>query len=627
MSAITGIFYRDGRDVKPEIIKKMNNKLAHRGPDGYAVWNNGPIGLGHQMLWTTSESLHEKLPFNDEKSNLIITADARIDNRKELSTELNIEDKREISDSYFILKSYEKWGEKCPEHLLGDFAFAIWDINNAKLFGARDHMGVKPFYYYLDDEKFIFGTEIKAIFCVEDVSKKTNELDVAFQLGLISGNDRKITFYENISRLPAANLFVISKEKNYLKQFWDLDINYEIKFDSDEEYEKKFHDILTRAVRRRLRSAFPIGSMLSGGLDSSSITCIAQKILNSDKNINLKTFSAIFENVPKSNERYFIEKVLSAYEFDFYYINADEISPIGEMDQFFEFGDRPLVVPNNFMLWNIYRVAFQNDVRILLDGFDGDVTVSHGLEILVEYFRKMNFKRLFFESKALKNLKNVSYKSIFYMILFNLLPTYFKRRFLFRRENKKIRGSQTKIVKEEFSERLNLKERIVEIDLEDNEFNNAHKKHFTELNSGTIQFENELLDSMAAPFLIEPRHPFYDKELVEFCLAIPSEQKFSNGWDRHIMRRAMDGIIPNDIQWRKEKGDLSFNFDRSLMNEKKLIEEMINEIHLIEKYVDIDSIQKSYEKFVMGDTEDIMYIWNTLLLYLWFKDNFKQQKI
>jgi len=114
MSAITGIFYRDGRTIGSNLIKMMNDKLPHRGPDGFAVWSEGAIAFGHQMLWTTPESLHEKLPFHDETSGLVITADARIDNRKELSEELEIEDNENVSDSYFILKSYEKWGEKCP---------------------------------------------------------------------------------------------------------------------------------------------------------------------------------------------------------------------------------------------------------------------------------------------------------------------------------------------------------------------------------------------------------------------------------------------------------------------------------------------------------------------------------
>lgn len=134
MGAITGIFYRDGRSVKPEQIKEINDKLSHRGLNGSAVWTDGSVALGHQMLHTTPESLHEKLPFEDEDSGLVITADARIDNRKELSEMLGIEDREDVSDSYFILEAYQKWGEKCPDKLLGDFAFAIWDKNKKNYF-------------------------------------------------------------------------------------------------------------------------------------------------------------------------------------------------------------------------------------------------------------------------------------------------------------------------------------------------------------------------------------------------------------------------------------------------------------------------------------------------------------
>jgi len=261
MSSITGIFYRDGQTVKPEIITKMNNRLAHRGPDGSSVWNKGPIGFGHQMLWTTSESLHEKLPFNDEKSGLIITADARIDNRKELSEELGIEDKEEISDSYYILKSYEKWGERCPKYLLGDFSFAIWDENEEKLFCARDHMGIKSFYYYLNENIFVFGTEIKALFVIKEVPYELNERKLALFL-IKDILDKNMTFYEMINGLEPSHSLTLTKSGASIKQYWNLDPKKEIIMDSDEEYFQTFKDIFNEAVKCRLRSNFPIGFFL-----------------------------------------------------------------------------------------------------------------------------------------------------------------------------------------------------------------------------------------------------------------------------------------------------------------------------------------------------------------------------
>ena len=165
MSGITGLFYRDGRSVSRKQIEDMNSHLSHRGPDGSSFWTGESIAMGHQMMFTTPESLYENLPFHDTENGLVITSDARIDNREELSFLLEMENKANISDSYYILKAYQKWGKSCPEKLLGDFSFAIWDNDRESLFCARDHMGIKPFYYYLSDEVFFFATEIKALIC------------------------------------------------------------------------------------------------------------------------------------------------------------------------------------------------------------------------------------------------------------------------------------------------------------------------------------------------------------------------------------------------------------------------------------------------------------------------------
>ena len=218
MSAITGMFLINGRAVDSNLFKKMNDSLRHRGPDGSGIWVNGPVALGHQMLHTTSESLHEKLPFKDETSGLVITADARIDNRDELAPLLKLENSEKVSDSLFILRSYQKWGDKCPEKLLGDFAFAIWDTVKEQLFCARDHMGIKPFYYYLSDDAFYFATEIKSLFNLLDVHPRLNELRVAYHL-IIKFVD-ELTFYENIISLTAAHSLKIDHKGNDILRYW-----------------------------------------------------------------------------------------------------------------------------------------------------------------------------------------------------------------------------------------------------------------------------------------------------------------------------------------------------------------------------------------------------------------------
>ena len=625
MSAITGIFYRDGRKVGPELIKKMNDKLSHRGPDGSAVWCEGPVALGHQMLWTTPESLHEKLPFEDNESGLVITADTRIDNRDELSKELDIEDKEEVSDSYFILKAYQMWGEDCPDKLLGDFAFAIWDKNEEKLFCARDHMGVKPFYYYLSDEMFVFGTEIKALFCVPKLRVQINESQIAYYLLLIITKEREMTFYDNILRLPAAHSLTIKFGVNDLKEYWTLNLEYEIHLDSDEEYEKVFLDIFTKAVRCRLRSAYPVGSMLSGGLDSSSVTCTAQKILQNKGKDQLKTFSAVFDSVPESNERYFIEKVLSSSKFESYFINADKISPLKELDKFFWYGDQPFVVPNIFMSWNIYRESNRNNVRVLLDGLEGDITVSHGNGFLTELARTGRWKKLYFElnSKS-KRLGIRSYK----LFLGTCIDIILKKKVLMWLKNKREYNYRSQIIKKDFAEKMQLMNSIIKINNENIGIDSAHRQHYRDLKSGLIQYGMEFADWMSGAFSIESRHPFYDKRLVEFCLAIPTEQKFSNGWDRFIMRRAMFNIIPREIQWRKRKGNLGYNHNRSMIKyEKELLDNIILKNNFsIHKYVNITVLKGIYNQFKKGNTKKVIYIWNAVILSLWMQKQKIEQK-
>jgi asparagine synthase (glutamine-hydrolysing) len=615
MSGITGIFRRDGKDVDPADIKKMNDKISHRGPDGSRVWCEGPVAFGHQMLHTTQESLHEILPFEDEESGLVITADARIDNRKDLAPQLDIEDNEYVSDSYFILKAYEKWGEKCPEELLGDFAFAIWDKNKETLFCARDHWGIKPLYYYFDENEFLFGSEIKSL---SKIPFKLNERGIVYYIGLANGLDTELTCYQNISRLTSAHSLTMTFKDFSLKKYWALDPNYKIELNSDDEYESAFRDIFTEAVRCRLRSVSSVGSMLSGGLDSSSVACVAQNILHNEGKNNLKTFSAVFDSVPESNERFFIEKVLSSYEFEGHFIKADEISPLENFEKMLWYRDQPLLVPNTFMTWSIYREAGENGVRVLLDGFDGDIIVSHGTGYLTELARTIKLKKLFLELDSLKKLGINPYYQIL-IIFSNLMPRFLKRKIFIWRENTKKLGSRTLIVNKEFKDSFELIKKVTKMNEYRLKVDDAHKLHYMSLRSGLLQWEMELLDSISVPFHVEQRHPFYDKRLVEFCLAIPTNQKLANGWDRSIMRRALSNILPDEIRRRKSKGNISFNFKKKFLKERKILDANLLNNKSLDKYVDVEKIQGIYEQCRKGETKGTIYLWHTIILSLWLR--------
>ncbi len=620
MSAITGIFYRDGRNVDPQLIKKMNDILSHRGPDGSATWCEGPVGLGHQMLWTTQESLQEKLPL--EEDGLVITADARIDNRAELSQELDIEDAEHVADSYFILKAYQKWGEDCPDKLLGDFAFAIWDKNKEQLFCARDHMGVKPFYYYLDDDMFVFGTEIKALFCVDGVPEKINEMKIAHHLIPIS-TERSLTFYENIFRLSASHNFVITSNKFYKKKYWELNPDLEIKLASDEDYYSKFYQLFQDSIQRKLRSAYKIGFELSGGIDSSSVVLMAKNII-SNENKPIKTFSLVFDEIKETDESFYIQKVVETGQIEPYYLIADSISPFQEIDEILYYNEGPSQTPNIAMVWQLYKKMHQNGIRIILGGHDGDCLLYKGEKYLMELFVNLKWKKLIQEINNLANIVNVNrFKLFISKVIFPLSP---KTANIWRKY-KGIRQEKDLVnLNQEFVKKLHLKKEYKEnFFVPFTNANTSKKMHYYYLTSGTHQLIFEMMDKIAGAFFIEPRHPMMDKRLLEFCYGVPTEIKYNKGWGRLLVRIGLSALLPDEIQWRIGKRNFFHVFERNLLLfEKNRLDDLIYKNKFTKKYSNCLELPKIYKRYKNGiKGADSIDIWKIAILSLWLNKNRK----
>lgn len=625
MSAITGIFYRDGRNVDLKLIKKMNNKLSHRGPDGSAVWCEGPVALGNQMLWTTPESLHEKLPFEDEESGLVIIADARIDNRNELSKELDIYNNEEVSDSYFILKAYSKWGENCPEHLLGDFAFAIWDKDDEKLFCARDHMGVKPFYYYLSDEIFVFATEIKAILTIPEIPNKLNELKLAFFLQ-VESTDKLFTFYEGILRLIPAHSLSLNQKNTEMKKYWELDPESKIIMDSEEDYINAFREIFAEAIRCRLRSAFPVGFDLSGGLDSSSLVCMAKKILNENNDIysdDLNTFSYVFEELKEIDERFYIEKVVDTGGIKSHYIFGDRISPLEQVNTSLSYQDQPYSNPFLPIIRNSYKKMHECGVRTFLCGAGGDYVIYTGKNYFFELAVTFQWYRLIREiSASSKLMKNSVYKKFINDIFYPLIPDKLKVKLkkVFCHYTLKI-SCPFNYLNENFAKKLKINGNEYSKDYQKLiKMNTAKKYHYYSLTGDMAQNHFETLDLTSESFSVDPRYPYYDKRLVEFCYSIPTSMKFKV-WNRYIQRVSMEGILPPEVQWRTNKATFcSFLTRNLLLFEKQHLDMMVNNNGIIKDYVDFEKLRDVYKKYKLNkgiSYADTYFLWITLILFLW----------
>jgi asparagine synthase (glutamine-hydrolysing) len=671
MSGIMGIHYLDNRPVDREELGLMLEVLSHRGSDDTGIWMNGAIAFGHRMLWTTPESLWEKLPLVNQRGDLAITTDARIDNRDELIHLLELDNylPEKITDSQLILAAYEKWGEQCPEHLLGDFAFAIWDERNRRIFCARDHMGVKSFYYHYQAEKiFTFASQIKAILCLREVPRRLNEEKVGDYLASIF-QDKCNTFYQDIFRLPPASCMTLTAKGMQIRAYWSLDPSRKLHLGSDEEYAEALREIFAQAVRCRLRSAFPIGSHLSGGLDSSAVTCMARQLLIQEgSSRTLHTFSNIFDAVPECDERPFIEAVTDQGNLIAHYVPGDRLGPLSELEQIFQYYDEAVSGPTHFFAWELNEATQKEGVRIVLDGFDGDNTISHGLGYFTELMSTGKWSTLTAEVNEIHKLTGTPARNIlrYYCLpyLENLarhwqwiaffqamhqLHRYFdvSRRWLFlnhgfkpllpqfvRKTWRSLRGysqppeHDKRFINSHFSQRIGLKKRIQNLkNSRKNQSLTERENHWRNLTSGILTQGLEILDQYAAAFSIEARHPFMDKRLIEFCLSLPPEQKFHQGWSRYIMRRAMEKILPQQVQWRYGKSDLSSSFGYGLLQHNRgLLEEVLqNELESITHYVDTNAVRRIYQEELKTVSQikpnssiDVL-LWKVAMFSLWLR--------
>ncbi len=638
MSGIAGIYYLDEKPVEWETLSRMVDRLVHRGPDGADVWCSESIGLGHRMLWTTPESLLEKLPLVSRSGDLAITADARIDNRDELIGLLRLKDypAEKITDSQLILTAYEKWGESCSQYLLGDFAFAIWDRRKQTLFCGRDHFGVKPFYYYYcPGQIFVFATEIKALFCLAEVPCLINETRIGDHLNLML-EDKAITFYRDIFRLPPSHSLTVSSKKLNLQQYWSFNPKQELRLNSDAEYAEAYHAIFTKAVKCRLRSAFPIGSTLSGGLDSSSIVCVSRELLAQQGRTTLKTFSAIFDKLAECDERQYINEVVAQGGVEPHYIHAERISPLTEIDKVLWHQDEPFFAPNEFMHWGLYKAAREKGVRVFLDGFLGDSVVSYGWEYQIELARKGRWLALAREEQAIaKNYGGDPWKLTRHIIwqygIKFWIPEILKQSWQRLHRHNIAEPPISPLINFEFAERINLGDRLKAFERDPlPSWHSVRKAHYLELVSGGFPLCLELADKGAAAFSLESRFPYTDRRLAEFCLAVPPAQKLRDGWTRTILRRAMSDYLPEKIRWRSSKGNIAANFHQGLLNrDRQLLEETIFAApKTIEPYVNISALKNEYQKYLsQGSARGIPFIWLVVTLALWLRSqNFSSNR-
>jgi asparagine synthase (glutamine-hydrolysing) len=627
MSGIGGILKLDGVSPGQADFQSLMAGLAHRGPDGEGTWLDQSVALGHRMLWTTPESLHEKLPL--QRDGLTITADARIDNRSQLIPQLDFRNRPldSIADSEIILAAYLKWGEDCPGKLIGDFAFAIWDERKQHLFCARDYFGVKPFYYcHMQGKSFAFASEVQALLRLPDTPRVLNEVKIADYL-LELFEDKSRTFYQHILRLPPAHHLTISRSGTRMVEYWRLDPTAELRLASDDEYAEQYRDLFVEAVRARVRSAYPVGSTLSGGLDSSSVATVAQSVLKEQAK-TLHTFSLVFGEVKKSDESPYIKAVLERGQYEPHFIQGDQLSLLGDLDTILKQQGQPFYSPQYYLTQSIWRAAQESGVRVVLEGLMGDNVVGHGFSYLNDLARQWRWLELYAQVKALTEnhedpapVRQLMRKYIWQDGIKSHVPKPILQLWRTLRGRKPPQLAIPPVFNPDYARRIGLLDRLQMLARQGETRHSARHSQYHDLINGVVPTALEVYGGGTTPFAIDARFPFLDRRLVEFSLATPPRLKLRGGYSRWIARQALKGYLPDEIRWRSSKGDLGWNFVHSLNREAANFERLIlGQGKALEPYVDINYVVSLCRQLSQGSRSEhsLLIVFLAAVLISWF---------
>ena len=532
MCGITGIISK--KKIEKNIIEPMTDTIIHRGPDGFGYYYGENFTFGHRRLSIVdlSEAGHQPMEYKDR---YIITFNGEVYNHLEIREELenNGYSFQSHTDTEVVMASYDFWGVDCLKKFNGMWAFVIYDRLKDKYFISRDRFGKKPFYYYKDEDNFIFSSEIKAILTHPKVKAKPNIEFLNDYLKTTCKAYITETAFENIFRFDFSSYFEGSLDELFgsfeQKKFWEIkpNLSHE-KFDEKKakEYAQKYYDLLEDAVRIRLRADVKVGSALSGGLDSSSIVYLVNKLLKEQgKEEHQETFSSVYKSdgTQECDESYFIDIMANKLGVHSNQIEPKEENIPKEIEKMIWHLENP---PENSLMssWHTFKLVSSTDVKVTLDGQGADEQLAGYLPYLMSYISSLSFTDMIKESRLCYSIPDAK-KFVLIGLCMGLYRVVFGEKFL--------KFTLKKILNKNFEINLN-------------------KKLANDTISSLITYIH-YADHTSMAFSIESRMPFMDYRLVEFLASVPACYKMRNGWTKYLARVAFDGKLPDEINWRRDK--------------------------------------------------------------------------
>jgi asparagine synthase (glutamine-hydrolysing) len=591
----------------------MIQTLYHRGPDGEGEYQDEFVSLGHRRLAIIDLSSAAQQPMPNEDETLRLIYNGEIYNYVELAEELkrNGHRFRSKSDSEVILHAYEEWGQDCVSRFNGMFAFCIYDRNRKQIFLARDRYGVKPLYYHIQDGKFTFASEIKAILQDSRIPRKPNDPLIYDYLVYNCYNHTHETFFKGVEALlPGHTLMFDLRKKELKRQCWyDIPLDESEKGVDEEEIFTHFRELLIHAIQLRLRSDVEVGSCLSGGLDSSSIVC-SLKQFTPEHSLRFSTFSVIFPNTDIDESGY-IQKVVSLANVNPHFISPTSSDLLQDLKDLVYYQEEPFGGTSIYAQWEVMKLSREKNVKVLLDGQGGDELLAGYLFFFGYYFLQLLFS---FHWKTLWE-EIVHYRKFHSDVHDGLLTPFLL-----------LTPASLKpyVLRSYFPNTLNktfFKQYYGHSPIPDQMYSSMslNRALYYRMKYGLPQLLREE-DRNSMAFSIESRLPFLDYRMVDFLFSIPEKFKMRKGMTKHILRESMKGILPEEV--RSRVGKLGFPTPMDDWMREPEVTRFIRKIFSSDPFQERgyhrpSDVERLFQAHVEKKTNAGQTIWKTLNLELW----------
>lgn len=537
MSGIVGISHRDGAPVDPRLLQGLTRFLTYRGPDGLDTWTDANVGLGCAMLRTTHESATAHQPAHLD-GRFYIVADARLDARAELLAELESAGHkvpRLTPEPELLLHAYDAWGPQCLDHLIGDFSFAIWDRLQKVLFCARDHLGVKPFYFAELGDLFLFSNTLDCVRFHPAVREELNETAVADFLLFGLNCDNAATTFRDVRRLPPAHSLIVSADGLRVRRYWTAPTDGRIRHHNAGDTIEHFQFLLKNAIADRLRTDHA-GILLSGGLDSASIAALAREISGAATNGNgLRAYTVVYDSLISDHEGGFARKTAEFLEIPSRRLPMDHLKPFEGWDTAQMRWPEPVDDPFFAGIFDQFQMIAA-DSRVVLSGEGSDNLMNFEMwPYTKDLFHRREWRTFFSEVPMYLWLRPSPWPGIRRRVkgIFGLDPTA---------------PEFPRWIAPEFASRLDLRSRwrrLGEDGLSAGHPVRPGAHASLALPQWSNLFEHENAGVTRHP--VEVRHPFLDLRIVNFLLALPPFPWF---YEKMLLREAMAGRLPEKVRLR-----------------------------------------------------------------------------